>query len=142
MLAHTLQGNHHGPAFEGVAIQPEAEVTAQCYKGCLLPVAIQAVSPVLHFLSSFLHAFSQQGIHPHVGLHGGDRRDDTVATRIIIRLTKFLIVQVQMGRDIQLQLGRVVALLSSNLAVDNLCNVQDGIIVGGIYVVPMLEPVG
>ena len=47
-----------------------------------------------------------------------------------------------MGRNVQLQLGRVASVFCRYLAINHLCNMQNGVVVRGVGIVPMPEPVG
>ena len=65
-----------------------------------------------------------------------------MAAGIVVGLTQLLITLIQVSGNVQLQLRRVGSFLCGYLAVDDLCNMQNGIVVRGVGIVPMPEPVG
>ena len=140
-----LADSHHWdgvcPLLEGVAIDTKAEVACQGDKEGVFPILVEAFTALHDLTGAFLKAFESEGGHPVVYQKGGEMSQHIATTGSAVVLAEFRKVLPHVGRHVELQLRNLLTIGIEEGLVDVGGDMEDDVLIGGVGVVVVVEPV-
>ena len=141
MFADGLQGNMFRPTFESITVETETECAGQSDERRPLPIAPEPLHPPEHLFAALHQSLDQERIQPGMRLQRFQPAHQTMTTRVVHRTPQFIVAFANAIRYRQHILCRRQSVTGQCLRIVNSNDMQYGVVVEGIFVMSVTEPV-